>query len=189
MNRNPKDGEEALSLLLDGNRKFMAGKLTQYDLAARRRELLAGQHPFATVLCCSDSRIDPVKIFDANLGEIFTVESAGNVVDDIAIGSIEYGTGHLHTPILVVLAHEKCGAVTTCCAGAVCTGHLPSIMKRIEPSVVKGDVEASTDASAKSTKKCIIDNSEEVRNLVLEGKLRVVVAKYCLESGEVKILE
>ena len=88
MSRNPESAEEALSLLMEGNKRFMEGKLTQYDLAARRKELLAGQHPFATVLCCSDSRMDPVRIFDANLGEVFTVESAGNVVDDIAIGSI-----------------------------------------------------------------------------------------------------
>lgn len=188
MSRNPKTGEEALSLLLEGNRRFMAGKLTAYDVVKRRKELLAGQHPFATVVCCSDSRIDPVKMFDADLGEVFAIESAGNIVDDIAIGSIEYGVGHLHTPLLMILEHEKCGAVTACCAGGKCEGHIKDIMRMIEPSVVKGDIEASTDRNALAVKECILRGSEEVRHLVKEGRLKIVVAKYMLESGEVKIL-
>lgn len=188
MSRNPKTGEEALSLLLEGNRRFMAGRLTQYDLVKRRKELAAGQHPFATVVCCSDSRIDPVKMFDADLGEIFAIESAGNIVDDIAVGSVEYGTGHLHTPLLMILAHEKCGAVTACCAGGKCEGHIKDIIRMIEPSVVSGNVEASTDKNALAVKDCILHKSEEVRHLVEGGRLKIVVAKYMLESGEVKIL-
>lgn len=189
MSRNPKNGEEALSLLLEGNKRFMAGKLTQYNIVARRKELVGGQHPFATVVCCSDSRVDPVKIFDADLGEVFAIESAGNIVDDIAIGSIEYGVGHLHTPLLVILAHEKCGAVTACCAGGHCEGHIKDIISKIGPSIVKGDVEASADANARAMKDCILQNSGEVRRLAEEGKLKIVVAKYMLESGEVKLLE
>ncbi|MDD5096623.1 MAG: carbonic anhydrase [Candidatus ainarchaeum sp.] len=189
MNRNPKTGEEALSLLLEGNKRFMAGKPAQYDTIKRRKELAGGQHPFATIVCCSDSRIDPVKMFDADLGEVFAIESAGNIVDDIAIGSIEYGVGHLHTPILLILAHEKCGAVTACCTGAECEGHIKDIIRTIEPSRVGADVEASTDANAKAVKECILNSSEEVRHLAKGGKLKIVVAKYMLESGEVKILE
>ena len=189
MNRNPKTGEGALSLLLEGNKRFMAGKLTQYDVVKRRKELVEGQHPFATVLCCSDSRVDPVKMFDADLGEIFAIESAGNIVDGIAIGSIEYGAGHLHTPLLMILAHEKCGAVTACCTGAKCEGHIKDIVRMIEPSVVGGNVEASTDRNAKAMKECILHGSEEVRRLLKGGKLKIVVVKYMLESGQVKILE
>jgi len=189
MNRNPKTGEEALSLLLEGNRRFMEGKLTQYDVVKRRKELASGQHPFATVVCCSDSRIDPVKMFDADLGEIFAIESAGNIVDAVAIGSIEYGTGHLHTPLLMILAHEKCGAVTACCTGGHCEGHIKDIIKMIEPSVVSGNVEASTDRNAAAVKECILHGSEEVRHLLKEGRLKIVVAKYMLESGQVKLLE
>ncbi len=189
MSRNAKTAEEALSLLMEGNKRFMQGKPAQYDLVERRKELVAGQHPFATILTCSDSRVDPVKIFDADLGEVFAIESAGNIVDDIAIGSIEYGVGHLHTPILMVLEHEKCGAVTACCAGGHCEGHINDIMKVISPSVVEGDIEASTDRNARAVKDCILQNSGEVRKLVAEGKLRVIIAKYMLESGEVKILE
>lgn len=188
MNRNPKTGEEALSLLLEGNKRFMAGKLAQYGIINRRKDLAAGQRPFATIVCCSDSRVDPVKMFDADLGEVFAIESAGNIVDNIAIGSIEYGVGHLHTPLLMVLAHEKCGAVTACCTGAKCEGHIKDIMDMIEPSRVGADVEASTDANAKAVRDCILHGSEEVRHLVKGGKLKIVVAKYMLESGEVKIL-
>lgn len=188
MSRNPKDGEEALSLLLEGNKRFMAGRLTQYDVVRRRKELAAGQRPFATIVCCSDSRIDPVRMFDADLGEVFAIESAGNIVDNIAIGSIEYGVGHLHTPLLMVLAHEKCGAVTACCTGAKCEGHIKDIVKMIEPSRMGADVEASTDANAKAMKECILRGSEEVRHLVKGGKLKIVVAKYMLESGQVKLL-
>lgn len=189
MNRNPKTGKEALDLLMKGNRNFMEGNMTQYDLVERRRELVAGQQPFATILTCSDSRVDPVRIFDANLGEIFSVESAGNVADDIALGTIEYGVEHLRTPLLMVLAHEKCGAVTACCKGGHAGGHIDAIMGKIRPSVVQGDVEASADANAKAVKRHILQNCSAVRRLAEEGKLLVVAAKYHLESGKVTILE
>jgi len=188
MERRPKTGQEALELLMKGNRNFVEGKLTQYDVVQRRKELVNGQQPLAIVLGCSDSRIDPVKTFDANLGEIFAIESAGNVVDDVAIGSIEYGAEHLKAPLFVILAHEKCGAVTACCTGGHCEGHIKDIVKMIEPSVVKGNVEASTDANAKAMKECILHSSEVIRRLADEGKLKIVVAKYMLESGQVKIL-
>jgi carbonic anhydrase len=189
MERRPRTGEEALRLLMEGNRKFVEGKLTHYDVVARRKELVNGQQPFAIVLSCSDSRIDPVKTFDADLGGVFAIESAGNVVDDIAVGSVEYGAEHLGAPLLVILAHEKCGAVTACCTGGHCGGHIKDIMKMIEPSVIKGDVEASTDRNARAVKECILHSSEIIRRLVDEGKLKIVVAKYMLESGQVKILE
>src|SRR5512136_3264318 len=105
-------GEEALQRLKDGNERFLRGEahlpgLTRETLA----ELAQGQHPFATILGCSDSRVPPEWIFDAGLGELFVVRVAGNVMSPEVAGSIQYAGSHLQTPLLVVLGHEGCGAV------------------------------------------------------------------------------
>jgi len=189
MERKPKTGEEALRLLMKGNKNFVEGKMTQYDVVKRRKELLEGQQPFAAIVCCSDSRVEPVITFDANIGEIFVAKGAGNVLDSVGLGTIEYGVEHLKVPLLMILAHEKCGAVTACCKGGGNEGHVRDIMEKIRPSVIPGNVEASADANAKAVKSYILQNCDVLRRLVEERKLMVVVAKYHLESGKVTMLE
>jgi carbonic anhydrase len=185
------NAEEAMEKLMEGNGRFVQGLRKQYDFIARRKELLEGQHPFATILTCSDSRVRPEYIFDANIGEIFNIETAGNVVDAIALGSIEYGVGHLHTPVLMVLGHTRCGAVTACCqSGGELAGNLGEIMKRIEPAASKTDknVDAAIVENMECVKECILQNSPEVKEAMEGGKVRLVLAKYLLETGEVKVL-
>ena len=103
----------------------------------RRKELVEGQHPFAIILCCSDSRVPPEVIFDQGLGDLFIVRTAGNVFDNIALGSIEYAVEHLEVPLLVVLGHGQCGAVTATVEGGHAPGHISNVVEAIQPAVVK----------------------------------------------------
>ncbi|MEM4707791.1 MAG: carbonic anhydrase, partial [Candidatus Anstonellales archaeon] len=104
------NAEEAIEKLKEGNRRFVSGQRAGYNFAERRKEVLGGQKPFVTIVTCSDSRVVPEFIFDANIGELFVVRTAGNILDDVSLGSVEYGTGHLKTPLLLILGHEQCGA-------------------------------------------------------------------------------
>jgi carbonic anhydrase len=186
------DAEETMKKMMEGNARFVKGHAKRYDFVARRKELLDGQHPFATVLTCSDSRVRPEFIFDANIGEIFNIETAGNVVDSVALGSIEYGVEHLHTPVLMVLGHTKCGAVTACCQlEGELAGNLGEIMKKIEPAALKSEknVDNAIEENLRCVKECMLQNSPVIKKFVDEGKVKVVLAKYILETGEVKVLE
>ncbi len=184
------EAEEAMRRLAEGNKRYVEGRMKGYDLPARRNELVGGQHPFVTMIACSDSRVCPEYIFDANLGEIFLIESAGNVVDDIGLGSVEYGVEHLHTPLLVVLSHTKCGAVTATCQGGRVEGNLASVVKKIKPAAEKAgnEVNAAIDQNAKDVVQDILSRSPAVKKAVDEGKTKIVVMKYHLETGEAKIV-
>ena len=111
--RVPKDGAQALEWLLEGNRRFVDGR-PRHDFASQRRRMMLteGQHPFGVVLGCADSRVPPELIFDFGLGDLFVIRVAGNVVANDEAGSIEYAIAHLDVPLLLVLGHEGCGAVT-----------------------------------------------------------------------------
>ncbi len=185
------NSQEAIQRLLEGNKRYIEGKMSGYDLPARRNELVGGQHPFVTMIACSDSRVCPEYIFDANLGELFLIETAGNVLDDIGLGSVEYGVDHLHTPLLVVLAHTKCGAVTATCQGGHVEGNLASVVKKIKPAAEKAgnEVNAAIDQNAKDVADDILSRSPAVKKAVDEGKTKIIVMKYHLETGEAKVME
>src|SRR5438105_3680928 len=113
----------SLQRLKDGNARFAADKPNKRDVGAdKRKELAKGQHPFAIVLTCADSRVAPELLFDAGLGELFVLRVAGNIADPAVVGSIEYAVEHLHTPLIVVLGHESCGAVAAALDGAKLPG-------------------------------------------------------------------
>ncbi len=185
------NAEEAMERLAEGNKRYVEGKMKGYNLPARRKALLGGQHPFVTMIACSDSRVCPEYIFDATLGEIFLIESAGNVVDEIGLGSIEYGVDHLHTPLLVVLSHTKCGAVTATCEGVDAEGNLVNVIEKIRPAAEKAGnkVNAAIDENAKAVVADILARSPVVKKAVDEGKTRIVIMKYYLETGEAKVME
>lgn len=185
------DAEEAMRRLAEGNKRYVEGKMKGYDLPARRNELLGGQHPFVTMIACSDSRVCPEYIFDANLGEIFLIETAGNVVDEIGLGSIEYGIDHLKTPLLVVLSHTKCGAVTATCQGGHAEGNLAKVVEKIKPAAEKAgnEVDAAIDENARAVVQDILARSPVVKKAVDEGKTKIFVIKYHLETGEAKVME
>ncbi len=192
-------GQDSLNRLLDGNRRFVSGELAKKDIGeTRRQELTKGQSPFATVISCSDSRVAPELIFDQGLGDIFIVRDAGNVADPVAMGSIEYGVEHLHTPLLVILGHEKCGAVTAALeAKGKPEGNIGAILKKIMPAV-KAAKKAGKDKdetlnlaiqeNAKNTYRAVM-KSKIVSELVHEGKLKVVAAEYFLGTGKVEMID
>src|SRR5689334_4293492 len=107
---NKPTADEALTRLMAGNQRFVAGQATHpHQEVSHRAAIAAGQAPFVTILTCSDSRVSPELLFDLGLGDVFVCRVAGNVVDDAGMGSLEYAVEHLHTPLVVVLGHEKCG--------------------------------------------------------------------------------
>jgi len=132
----PPSADMALTELKEGNAHH-AGKRYQHphQTAARQRELASGQHPHAIVLSCADSRVAPEIIFDQGLGDLFDVRVAGNVAGDTEVASIEYAAAHLHTPLLVVMGHQMCGAVTAAAEAQEPEGHLPSLVAMIRPAV------------------------------------------------------
>jgi len=130
--------DEALKKLIDGNNRFVQSAQAQKDIGNNRRtELTKGQHPFAVILSCSDSRVPPEHIFDQGLGDIFVVRVAGNVADSIELGSVEYAAEHLGVPLILVLGHQSCGAVKATVDGGKPEGNIESIVKKIAPAVKK----------------------------------------------------
>ena len=179
------DSQKALKQLKEGNARFVSGDFTpKDDYAVLREKLSAGQHPFAVVLCCSDSRVAPEIIFDQKLGDLFVIRNAGNIVDEEVLGSIEYAVEHLETPLVVVMGHASCGAVTATCQGGDLPGHILDLAKRIKPSI--------------STSCCIDDNARRharrMAKLIEEDEIvhhvgaKVVAAFYDLQSGKVEWL-
>ncbi len=188
--------DEAWNALMEGNARFVSGEVAEMDFPERRAELVSGQSPFVTVVTCSDSRVPPEHIFDQNLGDIFVIRVAGNVMDPVVLGSVEYGVEHLHTPLLVILGHQSCGAVTAATEGGA-EGNIESIMIEIEPAVeiaretnkTGSDlVEEAIDDNVELVIKNVLDRSHITKELVEEGKLAILGAKYSLETGEVAVL-
>jgi carbonic anhydrase len=192
-------GESAWSKLVAGNKRFASDNLAQVDIgASRRAELAKGQKPFAIVLACSDSRVGPELIFNQGLGDVFVVRVAGNVVDEIALGSIEYAAEHLHSPLLVVLGRQSCGAVSAALGShGEPEGNIGGMLKKIMPAVERAKASGKEDAqlldaavqeNVKGVQAEIMARSHIIKEPVHEGKLKVVAAEYYLDSGEVKVL-
>ena len=158
---------------------------------ARQQELVAGQHPHAEILSCSDSRVPPEIIFDQGLGDLFVVRVAGNVAANTEIGSLEYGAEHLHIPLLVVLGHESCGAVTAAVQGGEPEGHIGSLVDLIKPAVDKsrgtpGDPIANTiRVNVQMVVQQLRSSTPVLSELVAQGKLKIVGGVYSLETGKV----
>jgi carbonic anhydrase len=193
--------DAALKRLMAGNARYVAGKAIHPDADLVRRASLAnGQHPFATVLACADSRVAPELIFDEGLGDIFDVRVAGNIVDDAVMGSIEYAVLHLSCPLVVVLGHESCGAVTATLAaidgkgsaedaqtkiGALAAAIMPAA--RSAPAGPQR-LDAAVVANARSQATRLLNESPTVKSHAASGKLKVVAARYDLHNGKVTLL-
>lgn len=176
--------EKALEELKKGNERYVNEKYSVKKLDKERREDLVnnGQHPFAIIVTCSDSRVPPEYIFDQALGDLFVIRAAGNVVDDIGVGSIEYAAEHLHSPLVVVMGHEKCGAVQATVQGGEVPGSIGSIIAKIKPSV---DKVKSSCCQCEDVCEKVVD--ENVRTVVEEVKKSAVI-KHLMEHGEVKVI-
>ena len=134
------NSQHALDLLKEGNARFVSGDLIPKDDYSELREQLSkGQHPFAVVLCCSDSRVAPEIICDQKLGDLFVIRNAGNVIDKHVLGSIEYAVEHLGTSLVVVMGHSCCGAVTAAHLGETLPDNIMAIARRIKPSINTSD--------------------------------------------------
>lgn len=191
-------GDEALKKLMDGNQRFSSGRYARRAVgAARRADLAKGQHPFAIILSCSDSRVPPEIVFDQGLGDLFVVRVAGNVADSIALGSIEYAAEHLHVPLLFVMGHEKCGAVAATVQGGEVPGNIASIVSKIAPAVEKarasgktGDalMGAAVDENVSTVLSDVVKRSAILAHLIHEGKLTIAGGKYNLASGRVDLM-
>jgi carbonic anhydrase len=191
--------DQALQNLKDGNARYVAGKSQNLRRDARRRAetVAGGQHPFAVVLSCSDSR-EPVEIlFDQGIGDLFVVRVAGNVADVDELGTMEYGADHLGAPLIVVLGHSKCGAVTAVVKGEHVSGNIPQLVDNIIPAAAKSKAKNLTgdaliaDAVKSNVMQSIEDtfkNSDVLRERVAGGKLRIVGGVYDLEKGAVEWL-
>lgn len=187
---------DAWQELLKGNQRFVAGERAVIDFSNKRVELIAGQHPFAAIISCSDSRVPPELLFDQGLGDLFIIRVAGNVAGPIELGSIEYGIEHLHTPLLVVLGHQACGAVAATVQGPA-GGNIQSILDEIEPAVEIAKknrrtgnlVEDSVDENVKLVIKNILKRSPVTEEYVKEGKLTILGAKYFFDTGKIEVIE
>jgi len=177
-----------------GNSRFVAGKPQPRSLISLRQKLASGQSPEAIILSCSDSRVGPELIFDQSLGDLFVVRTAGNIADPVALGSMEYAVEHLHSSLLVVLGHQKCGAVAAACSREkMPSANLEAIMQKISPAVVqassyaKGDdlVESAIKENVRQSAKDVLADSEIIRNAVNACKVKVIEAEYELGTGKV----
>lgn len=181
------NADEALARLKAGNERFVNNKSELINVTSERRDqLLDHQSPYAIVVSCSDSRVTPTTVFNAGLGEIFDIRIAGNVVDDDGLGSIEYAVEHLNTPLIVVMGHEKCGAVTAAYDklknNTPVEGKLNSLVDKMIPNITDADslndaINENADAFAD-----VIENNEIIKKFVDEGKVKIVKAYYSLDG-------
>lgn len=185
----------AQSFLSDGNQRFTSHRYHPRDLSQARLTDLDknGQWPFAVIVTCSDSRVAPELIFDQGLGHLFVVRVAGNVMDPVGIGSVEYAVEHLNVPLVVVLGHEKCGAVKATVDGGKAEGSIGSIVNLIKPSLAKAKAkgakkpalyEATADENV-TANVAKLKKSPIIKERIKKGKCQVIGAKYLLGSGEV----
>ena len=188
--------DEALAKLMAGNQRYVRHKEQHPDQSlTRRKELRSAQHPFAVILGCADSRVSPELLFDEGLGDLFVIRVAGNIVDDAVLGSIEYAVEHLGTKLVMVLGHEKCGAVSAAVEGGAAAGHISALVAAIQPSV-----EASGKEPGDRIHNCVIAHARRVAQQVRESEpvlkdlvekhgVKVVAADYALDSGKVNLLD
>jgi carbonic anhydrase len=191
------DPAQALARLMTGNQRFQKNKLRHPDLDPTRREkLVEGQSPFAAILSCSDSRVPPELVFDQGLGDLFEVRLAGNTVTRSGLESIDYAVSHLGTRLIMVLGHESCGAVKAAlgeCVSKPAT-ELPEIFANICPAVEHARKRAMTDLESGAIdlnvreQVRILERSPIFRKRFSDGSLKIVGARYNLESGKVDIL-
>jgi carbonic anhydrase len=193
--------DEAVQRLTDGNARFVHGASTHPNATEARREQTAagGQHPFVTILSCSDSRVPLELVFDQGIGDIFVVRVAGNVCGVNEMGSIEYGVDHVGTPLFVVLGHTECGAVKAAATEGEVHGNVKPLVAQIAPAVAAAQAAhpdlhgidlapAVTEANVWQSVKDLFAHSLTMRHCAQSGKVKVVGAIYDVKTGRVKWL-
>ena len=199
--QRPRTASESLLALKEGNRRFAEGQVLHAHQAADWRTHLTGeQHPFATILCCSDSRVPPELVFDQGFGDLFVIRVAGNIIDADVIGSIGYAVLHLKTPLVVVMGHEGCGAVTA--ALQMLDGqsrepkYISGLLKHIVPGLTLLDqslcgenrVNAAVEANVRHSV-TLLQQIPEARDALEQQIVHLESAIYELTTGRVRFLE
>ena len=186
------DAEESLKKLMDGNRRFVSETYDRGDISpGRRAEISKGQRPFAVIVDCSDSRVVPEFIFDQGLGDLFVIRTAGNIVDDIAIGSVEYAVKHLGVRLVLVLGHDDCGAVIATVAGGKAEGHIDAILQAIRPAVAVARQKPGNllDNAIAQNVDMVINRLQSAQPILAQalqtGDVRIVGGVYHLKDGSV----
>src|SRR2546428_2839186 len=182
--------DTALAKLKEGNVRFSTNEVSQSKpTAARRAETAQAQHPFAVIVGCADSRTSPELVFDQNLGDLFVIRTAGNLVDDHALGSIEYAVAHLGARLIVVLGHARCGAIKAALESDHAPGHIQSLVRDIQPAV-----KAAKGKPGDALAVAVTENAHQVAAQIkskaalgdLAKEVRIVSAVYDLDTGKIE---
>ena len=196
--------DQALAKLIDGNRRFLADQVSVADISAKRRlEIAKSQSPFAVLVGCADSRVGPEHLFGGGLGELFIVRTAGNYVDDAGYGSIAYAIAALGTPLIVVLGHERCGAVDAATKLVTDNSQLPPSLTRMVRPILPAVIDARATLGTKTdlvdhaihmNVRHVVRGLRETSDPILAeplkaGKVRVVGAYYDLDTGAVDFFD
>jgi carbonic anhydrase len=190
--------DAALDRLLAGNRRFVEGQMQHPDQDPERRlRVSQAQEPFAVILACSDSRLPPEVLFDEGLGDLFVVRVAGNTVDAVALGSVEYAVDHLDTPLVMVIGHQRCGAVEATLESiqhhSTPHGSVAALVTAITPAVAvaeqrPGDLLDNTVRANAEMSRDAITKSSELTSPLSAGELKVLAAYYSLDNGTVSLI-
>jgi len=187
--------EQAWQRLQAGNNRFVEEMLERQALGrTRRQELASGQKPFAVVLTCADSRLTPEFIFNQGLGDLFVVRVAGNIADPFVLGSVEYAVEHLHVPLIVLLGHEKCGAVEAALGEEKPMGNLGKLVAEIDvgkdlPAGKEAALAAAIKNNVRHQTRLLTERSDVIKEHVATSKVRIVSGVYQLATGKVDWLD
>lgn len=191
----PVSPDAALRRLIDGNKRFVQEKRQNPNQSRLRlQETAVAQYPFAAILGCADSRVPAEIVFDQGLGDLFVVRLAGNVISPTAVGSLEFATAVLGSQLIVVLGHERCGAVSAAVKGDPLPGRIGTFVEDIKPAVARvknksGDpVDNAVVANVQYQVELLQETSIMLAQMITEGKLKVVGGRYDLDTGEVRIV-
>ncbi|MDP1844323.1 MAG: carbonic anhydrase [Sediminibacterium sp.] len=188
--------ETPLERLMNGNIRFANAKSIHPDESLERlKSVVKEQHPFAIIVCCSDSRVSPELLFDQGVGDIFTIRTAGNIIGNVELGSIEYAVEHLNVKLIMIMGHESCGAVDAFVKGGVAPGHIKDIIDSLKAEI---EIKAIAANDPNRLDDCVIANvlhgikqlkmQSNIISEKLENKeLEIVGARYDLHNFNVKI--
>lgn len=188
------NADESLSKLIEGNERFVSSQIMTKDYKQEIKETSNSQHPYAIILTCADSRVTPEIIFDESIGKLFVVRVAGNILTPEVLGSIEYAAEHLHSNLLLILGHEKCGAVSAAFSDDDFPDYINSLIVKIKPIVEKvksenkdGDLlHIAVEENVKSQVEESTHFSKILHELFEEGKIKIIGGIYDISTGVVR---
>jgi carbonic anhydrase len=187
---------DTLERLKQGNERYVNSNVVSHDdWTAKRAALVDNQRPFAVIVSCSDSRVPPEIIFDQTLGHLFVVRVAGNIVDNFAIGSIEYGVSVLGAKLILVLGHAGCGAVEAAMKGMKFDNHIQEILDDIQPAIAAtktrgaNALELAIKQNVRNVEETLRQSKPVLAKLLAEGKVKIEGGYYHLDTGRVEFLK